>query len=105
MKLLSRHISLYLLLSFLLAVTPTEFLHGLLGHEDTTCRYHADLAIESRHVHCTILQVQIQQYVSPEKKPLPESCFSFFSYPVPCLSYHPETSVNLSSLRAPPVIC
>jgi hypothetical protein len=102
MKTVRRHFSFFLLLAFFLAVTPPEFLHDLLGHDDTHCRFHADLTLEQRHVHCKILQVQSLKYVNPGEHFSLSPDYFFHKYLFSAISFEPGISVHLASLRAPP---
>ncbi|TRZ71660.1 MAG: hypothetical protein D4R97_06510 [Bacteroidetes bacterium] len=98
----NRYISIFLLVCFLPVVTPREFIHDLLGHEDTLDIYHSTATLEKLHKHCSILQVTFSSFVSYLKNFLFQKEFYNSFYSFPHQSFIPGVSVNLSSLRAPP---
>lgn len=95
----------FLLVAFLFAVTPKEFIHALAGHDDTSaCKHDGSMVIEESHVHCQVLQLQVNPfYQSYEPAVAPALiCTSVIEYPTPEVSYYiPAVTI---ALRGPPVI-
>jgi hypothetical protein len=57
----------FLLVAFLFAIAPKEFLHHLAGHEDTRdCTTDGVTAISSEHIHCQILQLQVNPFTESD---------------------------------------
>ena len=53
----------FLLAAFLFAIAPKEFLHHLAGHEDTRdCATDGVTAVSAEHIHCQILQLQVNPF-------------------------------------------
>jgi hypothetical protein len=64
--------SWFLLMAFLFAITPKEFIHEFAGHEDTKDCYNSWLSYcWSLSHHCQILQLQINPFNETEKIPIP----------------------------------
>lgn len=95
----------FLLLAFLFAVTPKEFIHALARHDDTsTCKHDGSLVIEKSHVHCQVLQLQVNPFhQSHEPVVIPALlCTSVIEYPTPeVIFYIPAVTI---ALRGPPAI-
>jgi hypothetical protein len=97
------HISVVLLVCFLPVITPKEFIHAFLGHEDTECNGHPALTIDKVHQHCKILQITASSFLGGLKKsPLP-GIFRKASYFFSAQTFISGVSIHLSFLRAPPV--
>ena len=100
-----RHIASGLILIFIIALIPNEYVHFLYGHEDTHCHYHPELTLEKRHHHCQILRHQFSVFVDviiprvpdkpcfPESPVIPDNHFSF------------SNSHSHFSPRSPPLSC
>jgi hypothetical protein len=100
---IARHISVFILVCFLPVITPKEYIHDLFGHEDTPDLYHPATIVEKAHKHCTILHFVFHSFVSLLKPFLAgEDPFQSL-LTVASRSFIPGLSVNLSSLRAPPL--
>jgi hypothetical protein len=98
-----RQISILLLVCFLPVITPKEFIHALLGHDDTECYYHSDLTIDKIHRHCKILQITASSFIADLKNYLLHSVFQRAIYFFSAQSFISGISFHLSHLRAPPV--
>jgi hypothetical protein len=99
----NRYISIFLLACFLPVMTPREIIHDLFGHEDTHDVYHSTVTIEKLHRHCSIYQMTFSSFISFLKSFSPEKEVNNSFYFFPHEEFIPAISVNLSSLRAPPL--
>ncbi len=97
-------IACFLLLAFLFAVTPKEFIHAMAGHEDTAaCKHDGSVAIEASHVHCLVLQLQVNPFHQNHQAVITPGliCTYVILYPSPEVSsYKPAVMI---ALRGPPV--
>ena len=98
-----RQISILLLVCFLPVITPKEFIHALLGHDDTECYYHSDLTIDKIHRHCKILQIMASSFVAELKSFLIPTLFQKTLYFFSTQSFISDISFHLSYLRGPPL--
>jgi hypothetical protein len=97
------HISVVLLVCFLPVITPKEFIHAFMGHEDSECNGHSALTIDKVHQHCKILQITASSFVAEFRNFLFPGHFQKEIWSFPAQSFIPGISFHLSSLRAPPV--
>jgi hypothetical protein len=97
------HISVLLFVCILPVITPKEFIHALLGHDDTECYGHSGLTINKIHQHCKILQITASSFVSELKKIVLHNFFQKANYFFSSKSFISGISFQLSFLRAPPV--
>lgn len=69
-------LSWLMLSAFLFAITPKEFIHELSGHEDTKeCNSGSTTSVSQGHIHCQILQLQVNPFDEPVAQPLPVKSF------------------------------
>lgn len=100
-----RHIASGLILTFIIALIPNEYVHFLYGHEDTHCHYHPELTLEKRHHHCQILRHQFSVFVDviiprvPDKPCFPENPV------IPDNHFFFSNSHSHYSPRSPPLSC
>jgi hypothetical protein len=98
-----RYISVLLLVCLLPVITPKEFIHALMGHDDTECYYHSNLTVGKIHQHCKILQITASSFIADLKNYLLHSVFQRAIYFFSARSFIYGISFHLSYLRAPPV--
>ncbi|MEP7127769.1 MAG: hypothetical protein ABI729_02825 [Chitinophagales bacterium] len=95
----------FLLLAFLFAITPKEFVHAIAGHQDTEeCIPGGDLIIGNSHLHCQVLQLQVNPFYGNLEPALPlRLVFTTIKvYPSPKASSFIPTVII--TLRGPPSI-
>ncbi|MBK9731498.1 MAG: hypothetical protein IPO83_09440 [Chitinophagaceae bacterium] len=93
----------FLLLAFLFAITPKEFVHAVAGHHDTEeCIPGGDLTIGKSHVHCQVLQLQVNPFQENPEAALPQRLVSatIKVFPSPKASSFIPTVII--TLRGPP---
>lgn len=92
-----------LLLAFVFAITPKEFIHAFSGHEDTV-DHHTDgsITIGSYHTHCQVLQLQVNPFKETDKTILPviEASGTQENFPAPAV--HDFITAAYTALRGPP---
>jgi hypothetical protein len=98
-----RYISIALFICFIPVITPKEFIHDLMGHNDTDCLWHPDKTVNKAHQHCKILQITASAFVAELKifsiQTFHQKSIYFFS----SHSFISGISFHISNLRAPPV--
>lgn len=108
---LKKLVSIGLLLSFLVYITPSEVLHVLTSHSDTRhgAHDHEGLRIDPEHHHCKLLQDIQKLDVTGLTWPMPvfEAEIIYFVSLKFSLSTEPLEPQTCSALadRAPPVKC
>ena len=70
-----RFISSFLLVTFLFAAAPQEWIHQLAHHEDTVDVFHGDLQFSDAHRHCCTLQLSLPLFVGATEAVLPAAVF------------------------------
>ena len=104
MKRLFRKITAwFLLVSFLFAIAPREFIHSFANHEDTCDHSYDGRQLSTQHIHCESLQLSLPAFKDAEQFSLPSSV----SMLMPQLEQVPVFSGYFFSYspvgRAPPV--
>ncbi|MBA3649835.1 MAG: hypothetical protein H0W62_15050 [Chitinophagales bacterium] len=60
-------LSAFLIVAFVFAITPKEFIHAFSDHQDTVDYHTGAISVGTNHIHCQILQLQIQQFRPSDK--------------------------------------
>lgn len=96
--------SFVLLVIFLFASTPDEFIHALAGHRDTIDQQGNEILIGPHHTHCEALQLTLPSFNSSAHKLSlgEEKIFHPILFPLSD-TYIDHFSFQLPSLRAPPI--
>jgi hypothetical protein len=104
MSQLSRYTSQFLLIVFGYILTPAALIHEFQGHEDTSCMPGTTASIETKHLHCKLLQIEAQVYTSPPPVILASIPELFAPSSIPQHQGPSKASVIFSDLRGPPVV-
>ena len=93
----------FLLAAFLFAIVPKEFLHHLAGHEDTRdCATDGVTAVSSEHIHCQILQLQVNPFTEGDVIILPVQPFFQEVKTMLLPASHSFVAATTILLRGPP---
>jgi hypothetical protein len=98
-----RYISVVLLVCFIPVITPKEFIHALMGHDDTECYWHSDVTVDKIHQHCKILQITASAFVADLKNILSPGTVHKTCYFFSAQSFISGISFHISYLRGPPL--
>ncbi len=94
----------FLLVVFLFAIAPHNFIHDVVAHhQDTVDHFHLDTEVSSHHTHCKFLQVVIAPFTSVDNHFKAEVPFTYMDYAESMPSFYTEDTFTAFYLRGPPL--